>query len=160
MMTAYQLGTLRAGAYTDQDWQTFQDAVLSEHWPDLLGNPDVARPAEVATGLAQLSVEASLPKTIAALKAVSDQRLEQYRSELQWLTEVFASPEEGPTAVMARTDFLTFFKARHMSPEGERIMGHWMKALGQTQSPPSTLRRWFRGMREQAGNPSSAKPTT
>jgi hypothetical protein len=157
MMMAFQLGTLRAQDYATDDWYSLQDAVFSEHWPALLKDPNVASPAEMAVQLEELSTEISIPRTAAELKKVPDRRLEQYRNELQWLTEVFALPEERPTAVMSPSAFLMFFRYRHVGPDGERALRLWMKALGQSKPPPSALQRWALGLIEQERNPSSAK---
>ena len=45
MLLAYPLGTLRAEDYTEGDWSRFQDAVVREHWPEVVNDAEVARPA-------------------------------------------------------------------------------------------------------------------
>jgi hypothetical protein len=152
MMVEFHLGSLREADYTPEDFERFQDAVLSEFWPELLDDDELLQPREVAAVLAKLAQETSPSRTIKALKEVDTQHLEQYRNELQWLTEAFAAPDQRPDAIMDRSDFIRFFKARHMDPNGQRGMAALLKTLGRTHSPPSALRRWHLAGRRGAAS--------
>jgi hypothetical protein len=158
MLAAYPLGTLRGDDYSEDEWANFQEATLRELWPSVLDDPDLPQPSEVAVGMAKLSRERSFPRVIAALKATPDARLEQYRSELQWLTEVLSTPGQQATALMGLADFLAFFKVRHMDPEGDRGFQAWMRALGQTRPPPSQLQRWLATVSQLSRTPAPVTP--
>jgi hypothetical protein len=158
MLAAYPLGMLQAEDYSEAEWANFQDAVLREHWPAFLDDPGLPRASDVATGMAKLSRERSFPRVIAALKATPDARLEQYRNERQWLTEIFSSPDERSTALMSQDDFITFFKTRHMDPEGDRAFKDLMRSLGFRQAPPSPLQRWLAAARQVSRAESSRHP--
>jgi hypothetical protein len=157
MMMSFQLGTLEAQDYTSKDWDALLDAALSEHWPALLDHDDLPAPVEFSKTWSGLSKEIGLPQSLVELRRVPDKQLEQYRNELQWLTELYASPEERSTAVMSRSDFLMFFRVRHMTEGGRQGLRLWMKALGQSKPPLSALHRWILGAIQHAGHPSSAQ---
>jgi hypothetical protein len=97
--------------------------------------------------MAKLSRERSLPQLIKQVETTSDARLEQYRNEMQWLTEVLAPPDERTTALMSRAAFVAFLKLRHMDPEGDAGIALLMKSLRQTRPPPSQLQRWLATMK-------------
>lgn len=158
MLVAYPLGTLRAEDYTQDEWARFHEATLRELWPAILDDPKLPRPDEVAAGMAKLSRERSFARVIAALKEMPDARLEQYRNELQWLTELLSTPDERATATMSREDFVVFFKVRHMDPQGERGFAQWMKSLDQMRPPPSQLQRWRTAVKQLTLAPSPITP--
>jgi hypothetical protein len=158
MLVAYPLGTLRAEDYTEEEWARFHDATLRELWPAILDDPELPLPNEVAAGMAKLSRERSFEQVIAALKETPDARLEQYRNELQWLTELLSTPDERATAVMSREAFVAFLKMRHMDQEGSRGIAQWMQSLGQTRPPPSQLQRWLAALKQLSVIPSPTIP--
>ncbi len=161
MLVALRLGSLRAEDYSEDDWALLQDATVNEFFPDLIDDPELPGLEEVAAGMAKLSSEINLDRTIAEIKALPNKRLEQYRNEVQWLFELYSPPDERPTVLVSRDDFLLFFRARHLNPDGELGIRTWMQALGQTRPPASPLQRWLAaGRSAAAGSNLSSTPTS
>jgi hypothetical protein len=158
MMVDFQLGTLRAEDYSDLEWAGFQDATLHEFLPAIADDPELPSAQEVAEGLARLSAQISVGRTISGLKALLAQQMEQYRNEAQWLLEMLSPPEKRSDAIISREDFLSFFKARHLNPDGERDLVRLMRALGQTRPPASPLQRWLKARRTMASCPANPNP--
>jgi len=158
MTLRYQLGTFRAREYSAEDWDRYRDAVLGEYLPELLDDPGLPTTEEVAPALEEESRQFGLGRTISALKHVEAHQLEQYRNECQWLTELFSRPDEPDKALMARPDFITFFKGRHMAPEGDANFRAFMRSIGQTRAPASPLQRWVAAGRAKAASPRTPTP--
>jgi hypothetical protein len=150
----FSLGTLKAGAYTTEDWEAYQDATVQEFFPALLGDLDLPLPHEFAPELEKVSHDFSLSRTIRALKTVEGPRLELYRNELQWLTEEFATPEARPTAIMARSSFVLFLGRRHLIPDADKQLGTFMRTLGRSAPPLSALQRWVMELARKSAIPS------
>lgn len=153
MLVAFQLGTLKSVDYAEEDWDLLQGAALHELWPDIATAVDLPSPAEVAKELAQLSPAISISRTIAALKRVPDRQLEQYRNELQWLFEAITPPDEQAAVRISPEEFLSFFKTRHVHPDGDRNYRAWMRDLGVSRPPVSPLQRWRAAFRPVATTP-------
>jgi hypothetical protein len=144
MLMQFQLGGLRAAAYTADDWSLLQDAVVSMLDPSLLEEVELADPDAFADEMERLTRTASLPQVIEAISALPAQRFEQYRNELQWLAERLVAPGDGGDGLVSVEDFVRFFKVRHLNPDGEAQTAALMRALGQDRPPPSALQRWVR----------------
>jgi hypothetical protein len=157
MLVDFQLGRLRAEDYSDLEWAGFQDATLQQVLPAIVDDPELPSVQEVKTGMAKLSPQISVGRTIAELKSVPDHRLEQYRNEAQWLSELL-SPPENRADPLTLDEFISFFKARHLNPDGERNMATSMRALGHTHPPGSPIERWLAAGRAVASR--SPTPTS
>ena len=148
MVMAFQLGGWQAEKYSTNQLNQFQDIVVNDYFPSLRDDEGLPEPPEFAPELQAVSSRISLPKVLEGLRSVNNQTLDKYRNEFQWLTVRFTPSEERDKAIMDRGDFITFFKWRHIDPDGEAGIAVLMRSQGLDRPPPSQLDRWITGLRK------------
>lgn len=142
-MLELETGMLTGGLHSVGDWENVRDASIAAHLPELLDHQDLTPPDQFAQEMVQAAQALNYRKTIEAIESASDSQLEQFRNEVQFLLEVFLTPERRAGALIDTHDFVTFFKARHMTPGGSKQFAEFVRSLGIKQIPGSPMQRWY-----------------
>jgi hypothetical protein len=121
MGAEFRLGTINEQSYSENDWQLFQEGLLSAVFPDqpeLLDDPDLPKPTEVERGIRELSRHIPYSEIRAALQHQDNRTLAMLRSEAQGLKALVASTHGLGDEPITPDDFIYYLGQVVVHPEG------------------------------------------